>query len=172
MNSAGAVLVAGIGRTDRGDDGVGLVVADAARDALRESGVSGVDVVALAEPMSLLEAWAGYRRVVVVDAVLSGRPGGSVTIEEVGAGPLSARLGGGGTHDLGLPDVVELGRALGSLPAQLTIVGVEAVDFGLGNGLSPLVTAAIEATSRLVAAIATGAARASLGSVSPCCRTH
>lgn len=148
------VLVAGIGRVDRRDDGFGLVVVA----ALREKRLRGVDVVALASPMSLLEEWAGYRRVVVVDAVLSGRrPGGSVTVEEVGASPTAARMGSGGTHALGLPDVVELGRVLGSLPEQLTIVGVEAVDLGLGSGLSPRVAAAVAEATRVVVAIASGA---------------
>ena len=150
----GGVLVAGIGRADRRDDAVGLMVAE----TLRESGLPGVDVVVLAEPMSLLEAWDGYGLVVVIDAVLSGRPGGSVTVEQVGANRLRARVGGGGTHSLGLPDVIELGRALGSLPEQLTIVGVEAVDVGCGTGLSPLVAAAVEEASQVVAAIAGSAA--------------
>lgn len=150
----GGVLVAGIGRADRRDDAVGLVAAA----ALQEQRQPRVDVIALAEPMSLLEAWDGYGQVVVIDAVLSGRSGGSVIVEKVGADRLGARVGGGGTHALGLPDVIELGRALGSLPEQLTIVGVEAVDVGCGTGLSPLVAAAVEEASQVVAAIAGSAA--------------
>ena len=145
----GDVLVVGVGRFDRRDDAVGLVVAA----ALREKRLPCVDMIALAEPISLLEAWDGYGLVVVIDAVLSGRPGGSLTVEEVGDVPLSARLGRGGTHTLGLPEVVELGRALGSLPARLTIVGVEAADIGLGIGLSPLVAAAVAEASQVVEAV-------------------
>lgn len=151
-----AVLVAGIGRFDRRDDAVGLVVAV----AVHQKRVRGVDVISLAEPVALLEAWAGYRRVVVVDAVLSGRrPGGSVTVEEVGDGPLPARVGCDGTHTLGLPEVVELGRAVGSLPEALTIVGVEAVDLGLGDGLSPRVAAAVAKATSVVTVIASSALR-------------
>lgn len=152
------VLVVGIGRLDRRDDGVGLVVAA----ALQEKRLRGVDVVTLAAPISLLEVWVGYRRVVVVDAVLSGRPGGSVLVEHVGADPLRARGGPRGTHALGIPEVVELGRALGSLPEQLTVVGVEAVDVGLGTGLSPLVAAAVAEASRVITAIVAGDTRTSV----------
>jgi hydrogenase maturation protease len=150
----GDVLVAGVGRLDRRDDGVGLVVAA----ALLEKRLRGVDVVTLATPISLLEAWVGYRRVVVVDAVLSGRPGGSVRVEQGGADPLPARGGSGGTHAVGIPEVIELGRALGSLPEELTIVGVEVTDVGFGAGLSPRVATAVGEASRVVAAIASGAA--------------
>ena len=147
----GDVLIAGVGRLDRRDDGVGLVVAA----ALQERRLHGVDVVTLAAPVSLLEAWVGYRRVVVVDAVLSGQPGGSVRVEQVGADRLPARGRTGGTHALGIPEVVELGRALGSLPEELTIVGVEAIDVGFGNGLSPSVAAAVAEAAGVVTAIAT-----------------
>ncbi|HET9187578.1 MAG TPA: hydrogenase maturation protease [Acidothermaceae bacterium] len=152
----GDVLVVGIGRLDRRDDGVGLVVAA----ALQEKRLHGVDVVTLAAPVSLLEAWVGYRRVVVVDAVLSGQPGGSVRVEQVGADRLPARGRSGGTHALGIPEVVELGRALGSLPEELTIVGVEAVDVGFGNGLSPSVAAAVGDATRVVVDATRASARA------------
>ena len=49
--------------------------------------------------------------------------------------------------------LIELARALGRLPAELVIVGVEAEHFRLGEPLSPPVAAAVETAARTVAGV-------------------
>jgi hydrogenase maturation protease len=141
------VLVVGLGQCDRGDDAVGVVVARAV-DALA---LAGVDVLVHEDPTALIESWSGRRLAVVVDAVRSGSPAGTLRVLETGAAaaPLPesawAGTGRGGTHAFGLAAAVELARALGRLPQRLVVVGVEAVAFDYGAPLSPGVAAAVPA---------------------------
>lgn len=150
------ILVVGLGNPDRGDDAVGSAVARAvARLAL-----PGVRVTEREDPTDLVELWSGRDLVVVVDAVRSGRDGGSIVVLETAAAdaslPTSAwrSAGHAGTHDFGLGTAVELARALGRLPHRLVVVGVEGARFDHGPGLSPAVTAAVgPAVDAVVAAL-------------------
>ena len=141
-------LVLGVGRRERGDDAVGPAVAERAMELVPE-----VTVVARVEPTELIDAWAGADLVVVTDAVRSGQPPGTVHVLHACHGPLPVRTGAGGTHGLGLAEMIELGRALQRLPAELVIVGVEAQQFGLGEPMSPHLEACVELAARAVAEV-------------------
>jgi len=144
-------LVIGLGNPDRGDDGVGLAVADRVADLVRERGLVGVDVQAVAEPSRLLEVWAGVTDVVVVDAVRGGaHPPGTVLVLEVGERPLPAWTGSGGTHALGLTAAVGLARALDLMPQRLVVVGVAGTDFCAGAPLSGPVRVAVQRAAEAV----------------------
>jgi hydrogenase maturation protease len=150
----GATLVVGLGRTDRGDDGVGPAVTRAVASRLDHA--SGVRVLTEEDPTALLDLWEGHDRVVVVDAVVTGDPAGTLHRLDLGADapPLPAevwaRAGHGGTHAFGLATAVELGRALHRLPACVVVVGVEAGSVDVGEGLSPPVAAAVDAAAAIV----------------------
>jgi hydrogenase maturation protease len=149
----GGPLVVGLGSPDRGDDAVGALVARQVASRL-----PGVTVVDHEDPTSLLDLWAGHDLVVVVDAVRSGAAPGTVHRLETGAGgaPVTeaawSRTGHGGTHAVGLAEMVELGRALGRLPARLVVVGIEAEGFEHGAPLTARVAAAVPAAVEEVAA--------------------
>jgi hydrogenase maturation protease len=155
MNNADAagaepgVLVVGLGQRDRGDDAAGPAIA--AR--VGELGLPGVRVIEQADPAGLLDAWAGGRLVVVADAVRSGRPPGTVHILHAAHGPPPAWAGLAGTHAFGLAEAVELARALGRLPPELVIVGIEAEHFRFGEPMSPPVAGALDTAARAVATI-------------------
>ena len=93
------------------------------------------------DPTRLVDDMVGTELVVVVDAVRSGAPAGTVTVVETGAGrpPLPARTGpdAAATHGIGLADALELARALDRLPARVVVVGVEAAGFEVGAPTSP-----------------------------------
>jgi hydrogenase maturation protease len=126
--------VIGLGNEWRGDDGVGLEVAR--RLGGRELG---------GEPIELAEALFGGAEVVVVDAVSSGAPPGTVHTFDASTEPLPARLfGASSTHTLGLAEALELARSLGRLPHRVTVYGIEGSRFGFGKGLSPEVELAAE----------------------------
>ena len=148
-NQPAAVLVLGVGQRDRGDDAVGPAVAERAMELVPPE----VTVMKRVEPAELIDAWAGAGLVVVTDAVRSGQPPGTVHVLHACHGPLPVRTGAGGTHDLGLAEMIELGRALQRLPAELVIVGVEAQQFGLGEPMSPQVEACVELAARAVAEV-------------------
>ncbi len=132
---SGAVVLA-LGNADRGDDGVGLAVADRLRGAAR------VEVVRAAPP-DLFERWAPDDRVVVIDAACSGAPPGTVHRFDALTEPLPAVSFRGSTHAMGLGEAIELARTLDRLPAHLAVVAIEGAAFDLGAPLSPEVAAAV-----------------------------
>ena len=147
----------GLGNADRGDDAVGLRVAE----RVRELAPAGVDVAVTEDPLGMLDLWQGHEVVVVVDAVASGAEPGRLHAVEAGTThpplPGDAWAGDprGGSHALGLATAVELGRSLGRLPARLMVLGVEAGGFEHGEPLSPPVEAAVpEAAARVIEEVA------------------
>ncbi|HKK29782.1 MAG TPA: hydrogenase maturation protease [Alphaproteobacteria bacterium] len=138
-------LVIGIGHPDRGDDAVGPFVVS----ALDHADLPGLSTLCLqGDPADLMAAWEGRREVVVVDACSSGAPSGTVHRFNAVQEPLPADFGAVSTHGFGLAAAVELARAMGNLPASLTVYGIEASDFEPGAPLSP----EVESAGRAVAA--------------------
>ena len=133
-------VVVGVGNAYRGDDAVGLEVAERVR--LRAADVEVV--VCEQEPLRLLDAWAGAELVLLVDAVSSGAEPGTVHRLDATGAPVPASVFRGSTHAFGVAEDVELGRALGRLPERLLDFGVEGAEFRSGHGLTPAVAAAVE----------------------------
>jgi hydrogenase maturation protease len=145
------VWIIGVGNRYRGDDGAGPAVLDRLAGRLP----AGVDLVELAgEPTGLLTAWEGADAVWIVDAVASPAPPGTVHRVEVADRPLSGAIFGsvGSTHALGLADAVEIGRALGQLPALLVVYGIRGRDFAAGTELDPGVRTAVDTVADAVRA--------------------
>lgn len=135
------VVVAGLGSEYRRDDGAGPLVA--AR-AVEEAGV-GRDIGPIADPLDLLGVWDDADLVVVVDAVRSGAPAGTVRVVELDgeADPNPDRSGTTSTHGVGLAGVLRLARAVGHAPVRVAVVGIEGENFDRGMGLSPAVESAL-----------------------------
>ena len=133
-------LVVGVGNRNRGDDGVGPRVVDAVRARLAHV----TTYLAHGDLSDLVMRWEPDQQVIVVDAMVSGRPPGSIVqvnaIEEhlpIGSGLLSS-------HGVGLAEAVELARVLDRLPATLTIFGVEAEQFEYLGEIGTNVASAID----------------------------
>ncbi len=126
------VLVIGLGNAARHDDGAGLRLAR----FLEAEALPGVVVKVLGEPLALLDWWQDAVQVVVLDAVSSGSPAGTLHCFRADKEPLPAQFFRFSSHDFGLAEVIELARALGQLPESLTVYGLEGADFELGEGLS------------------------------------
>jgi hydrogenase maturation protease len=137
-------LLIGLGNLQRGDDSVGIAVVR----RVAEIAANDLEVVESDDPASLIDTWSGAERAVVVDAMKSDRPAGSVLTLDVTETSLPADGGAkGGTHSLGLAAAVELSRALGRLPRRLVVVGVEVDGLTAGSELSPAVQASVEAAA-------------------------
>lgn len=169
-----APLVIGVGNPDGGDDAAGRAVARRLRELLaggvdgagaaRPAGGGALDVAeADGEATRLLALMEGRERVILVDAARSGAAPGTVHRFDAAAGPLPASLATASSHGLGPAQAVELARALGRLPTELTVVAVEGERFD-EPGLSPPVAAAVE---RLAAELARSAVDGRRGAVSP-----
>ncbi len=143
MTACGRRVLVGVGNADRGDDGVGLAVCDAARTLLAVEG--GDDVVEIwevsADPSTLAVQWGVADRVVVVDAIVSGAAPGTVhdldPDDVVGAHGVS-------THGLGVAEAVRLSTALGTRPAHLRLLGIEAARFDHGAPRTPAVAGVVD----------------------------
>jgi len=157
------VVVVVVGNRLRGDDAAGPLVADALRAAPGRVRV----IEAGTDPLRLLDAWEGDEAVFVVDAVCSGATPGTIhTFAADDAGLLPEPLGGS-THGFGLATVVELGRTLGRLPRQLTIIGIEGTRFDMGAPAHPDVQRAAIAVAARIQASVHAPASPSLGRVVP-----
>jgi hydrogenase maturation protease len=134
------VLLIGIGNAYRHDDDAGLLVAG----RLKELALSSYEVhEQVGEGTALMELWKDADRVVVVDAVQSGAPAGTIHRFDANLHPLPAPIFRDSTHAFGLVEAVELSRALNQLPGNLVIYGIEGQNFEAGTGLSPAVLAAV-----------------------------
>ena len=134
-------VVIGIGNVLRGDDAAGAAVVERLRGRVPD----GVEVASCdEEPSRLIETWAGADAAVIVDAVASGGPAGSLHRFEAGETAIPAHALRSSTHAIGLADTIELARALGKLPPRVLVYGIEGRDFGTGRPLSPAVEAAVE----------------------------
>lgn len=145
-------LVVGIGSTIRRDDGVGV---RAAR-RFKARSPNSVDVIELGTAgLSLLDFVEGFDRLVVIDAIVTGAPPGTVyqlTGEEVAK---TVHLGIG--HEADLPTALSLGQKLSRhMPADVVVVAVEAGDITtFSEELTPEVASAMpEVQARLESLIA------------------
>jgi hydrogenase maturation protease len=144
----GRRLVVGLGNRLRGDDAIGLEVAEAL------AGSPGIEAVALeGEPVELIELWRDAREVVIVDAVAGAEPGRVRRLSgDAARGPWQAGAPAS-SHALGLAQVLELAAALDRLPPRLEVWAIEGDAFATGSEPSPPVR---EAGRRAAAAIAAG----------------
>ena len=144
------MIVIGVGNAWRGDDAAGLAVAR----RLRELAAAGGEVREVeGDASALVDAWTGAERVVVVDAAQSGAQPGTVRRFDARSAPLAARSVRSTTHAFGVPDAIELARALGRLPGRLDVYAIEGASFIAGDSLTPAVERAV---ARLVAELAVG----------------
>ncbi|MGA7476419.1 MAG: hydrogenase maturation protease [Thermoplasmata archaeon] len=158
-------LVIGLGNDQRSDDRSGLEVARALRPLL--AGKVRVEECE-SEGIALLELWRGADRVIVVDAVRSGAPPGTVHRLEPGDGFLPGLRTATSTHGLSLAEAVALAKGLGCLPRHLVVYGIEAGDVGMGVALTPAVALGVrEVTDRILAELESEPGRAPPGRRSP-----
>lgn len=138
----GHTLVIGIGNRYRGDDAFGCIVASELADQMPP----GMDCVEHdGEPAGLMDCWQGAQSVFLVDAVSSGAEAGRVFRFDLARQALPEEFNLYSTHAFGIPQAVELARALGKLPAEIMFIGVEGGNFDAGEELSPALLGAKDA---------------------------
>jgi hydrogenase maturation protease len=133
-------VVLGVGNAYRGDDGVGLVVAERLQGRVPD----GIEVTVCEQEASrVLDALEGADAAVIVDAVASGAEPGTLHRFDAAAAAVPARAFGSSTHAFGVGEAIELARALGKLPPRVVVYGIEGREFAAGHGLSAPVEAAV-----------------------------
>jgi hydrogenase maturation protease len=153
MNANGAsprkILVLGLGNPDRGDDGVGAIIARSLAGRLP----LGIEIRSRGGDMlSLVEDWAGFDAVICVDAAAPvGAPGRIHRIDAM-TGTLPRDLTPGSSHAFGLADAVELARVLRYAPQSIVVYAVEGRCFDAGVAVTPEVAAAAATVTEMVVA--------------------
>jgi hydrogenase maturation protease len=136
-------LVLGLGNPIVSDDSVGLRVAHALRDRLAGRPEIHVDEDHWGG-LRLMEALVGYERAIVIDAIITGAPPGTIHQLTPDAIPTQRSAS---AHDVNLPTALAFGRQAGlQLPAndQILLVGIEVVDIlNFSETCTPAVEAAI-----------------------------
>jgi hydrogenase maturation protease len=134
------VRVIGVGNLVRGDDGAGILAAR----LLRERRLRGVEVIEVqGDGTSLIDWWKAESTVIVIDAVSSQNPPGTIVRIDAFVKRLPEAWSLSSTHSVGLRGAIELARALGCLPERLIVYGIEGAQFTTGAGLSPQVEQAV-----------------------------
>ena len=148
-------LIIGLGNPILTDDGVGVRVAYAVRDALASAAREDVAVTeAGVGGLHLMEMMVGYEQVILVDAIQTpgGQPGtiSRLTLDDIALAVPTQHSAS--THDMNLPTALEMGHRLGlTLPGTIEILAVEAEDVTtFGETCTPAVAAAVPVAAELV----------------------
>ena len=137
MISTGDILVIGYGNELRGDDAIGLRVAEAVA-AWQLPGVRALAVPQLTPELS--EDIAAARQVVFVDATTE------PVIHDVQVRPLDARaVDSAGSHRSDPAGLLALAQAVFGRTPPAWFMAVAATDFAFGAPLSPLAQRGVEA---------------------------
>ena len=152
-DSSNKIIVLGLGNDILTDDAIGLHVVRELRQRL--AGVEGVDVRETMEMgLALLDFIVGYRGLVLVDSIQTGKVAPGV-IQEIDGTDLK-QLPGPTPHFLGVGETLALGRQLGlTMPTEVKIFAIEVQDpFTLGEQLTPALKEAFpKIVERVVAAV-------------------
>lgn len=134
------VLVIGIGNEFGGDDAVGLVVAR----QLKQIVPRHVTVLEHnGDGAALMELWKGADVVILIDAASSGARPGAAHCFDATAAPLPAKMFRHSSHAFGVPEAIEMSRALNQLPPRLIVLAIEGLNFAAGAALTPEVQRSI-----------------------------
>jgi hydrogenase maturation protease len=138
----GELLVLGVGNVLMRDEGVGVHVA---REIARDQSSIGGDVRVVdggTLGLDLLPLIADARALVLIDAVdLRAEPGTvSVLRDDAVHGALGGHLS---AHQVGLGDLVAVGRLTGALPERVVLVGIQPAVIEVGIELTTECAAAV-----------------------------
>lgn len=146
-----STLVVGIGNPWASDDGVGQEVVhrlEALAEAqMRDGDLAPATFVKMAQPgVALLDALDNCETAIIVDAVISGAPPGTVHRRLWQPGMLDGRgAERTSSHGFGARELLDLAAALDRLPERVILWGIEIGTREPGQGLSAAVVAAMPA---------------------------
>lgn len=140
-------ILIGVGNPFRSDDRVGRVVVQ----TLRKEIPPGIPLLEeTGDGAELFDAFTGADCVILVDAVQSGAPPGTIQRFDARTEKLPAWFSHSSTHAFGVAEAIELARAMGELPGMLIVYGIEGLDFSAGTELSPEVAASVPVAASLI----------------------
>lgn len=143
------MLILGVGNACRGDDAAGLLVAR----RLRERVPAGVTVLERhGDLVGLLDDWVDQPEVILIDAMQSSAPVGTILRVDARTEPLPNDAFRSSTRAFGVAEAFALGRLLRVLPRRFIVYGIAGDDFTMGAAISEAVERAVdEVVERVVA---------------------
>ena len=140
-NSADALRIIALGNPTLGDDAIGWIAARRLR--MRLAGCVRIEEQN-GEPAALMESWLGAELVLVIDAIRSGAPAGTIHRFEAHRQCLPIRSKPYSSHAPALGETIELARAIGRLPPRILVFGIELKHCEVGQPLSREVEQSLE----------------------------
>lgn len=143
------ILVLGVGNILLSDEGIGVRVVETFQAGYRvpatvevlDGGTAGMD---------LLDVLAGRSHVIIVDAIRSERPPGSIVRLRGEAVPALFRTRIS-PHQLGLSEVLAALKLIDAEPAHLSLIGIVPEDLSTTLELSPRLAAAVPTLAAMIA---------------------
>lgn len=131
-----SIVVIGVGNEFRGDDAVGIHFAR----HLKALNIPTITILeSFGEGVELMDLWDGATQLFICDAVCSDSPPGTIHVMEPNKETIPAHFFNYSTHAFSLAEAIEMSRALGKLPGQVRIYGIEGESFAAGLQLSTVV---------------------------------
>ncbi len=145
------VLVAGLGNTDRGDDGVGALVV---RHLLGRLPADVTIMMLSGDVLSVIDRWRDFDALVCVDASEPGSTPGSIHRLDLARTELPCEASITSSHGFGLAETIGLGRALQQVPPEILVYAVEGARFDGGAAITrEVAAAALRAADAIVAEV-------------------
>lgn len=136
-----SVTIVGIGNEFRGDDGVALLAVRNLKDKLPPQ----VEIVELTGDQSdLLELMKETSSIIIVDAVNSAAPSGTIFKINASEEPFPANFFTVSSHGIDLAQSIELARTMKALPEVVLIYGIAGKDFSFTTSVSQQIKDAAE----------------------------
>jgi hydrogenase maturation protease len=143
------VLVVGLGNPDRGDDGIGAIVA---RRLMGRLPSHVAIMVRSGDILSLIEDWGSFDALICADATAPMGAPGRIHRIDLETGALPNNISPTSSHSLGIADAIALARALNRAPQDIIVYAIEGCCFSGGAPVTPQVaTAAGEVADRIIA---------------------
>ena len=141
------IKIIGVGNDYRSDDAVGLV---AVRELKTDSSGNITSLESSGEATSLLQMWGDADVAVIIDAVKSGKPPGTIHRIDTATAPIPDAMTAFSSHSLGVTEAIALQKELRGVLPRIILYGIEGVRFELGGNLSEPVSRSIP---RLIAMV-------------------
>ena len=141
-------MVIGVGNLLLRDEGVGI---HAVRELPKRTLPPGVEVIdGGVAGIRLLDLFSGAQKLLLIDAAEMGLEPGAVarfTPEDVRFQSGDLKLS---THDVALPEVLAIARAVNQCPSEVIILGIQPKEISWGMELTPEVRGAVPKVVELV----------------------
>lgn len=140
-------IIIGIGNSYRSDDGAGWAVIDQLQGKLHPSIILSKQRGDIVE---LLDAFANYQTVLIIDACLSANPSENWLRLDISEKPLEIESRQTSTHGLNISQAVALANNLNQLPPKLIIYAIPGENYQIGEELSPRVAKSIKEVTEAI----------------------